>query len=220
MSIGKLLIVKDDFSWTCQVNGLCVPASCSAFSSIPAILSLDDFYSLLSIFFNSSVCPGNKDDRFVEFCHCKKGKFLSIKKDVIAFLDTSDPLVTTVRHSSCDVLVQKESRCSICKSYRTRLRSMLASFRKSKKLLSKTNSRYLNTPQQQQQRQSIRKKVKSLAIQNKRLSDKVKAATEEAGVIVDSELESDLSPVLSDIDSLPLSDFQRLFWEQQVGASF
>lgn len=32
--------------------------------------------------------------------------------------------------------------------------------------------------------------------------DKVKAAT---GVIVDSELESDLSPVLSDIDNLPFS---------------
>ena len=140
MSIGKLLIVKHDFSWTCQVNGLRVPASCSAFSSIPSIPSLHDFYTLLSNFFKSSFCPGNKDDRFVEFWHCKKAKFLSINKDVVAFPDTSDPLVTTVRHSSCDVLVEKEMRCSICQSYRTRLRLMLVSFRKSKKLLSKTNS--------------------------------------------------------------------------------
>lgn len=64
--------------------------------------------TLFKHFFNSSVCPGNKDDRSVEFCHCKKGKFLSIKKDIFAFPDTSDPLVTTVRHSSCHVLVQKE----------------------------------------------------------------------------------------------------------------
>ena len=98
------------------MNSLIVPVSCSAFSTIPAILSINDFSSLLNILFNSTICPGNKDNRFVEFCCNKKGKFLSIKKDD-SLLDASDPSFTTVRHTSCDVLVEKEKRCSICNHY-------------------------------------------------------------------------------------------------------
>ena len=59
--------------------------------------------------------------------------------------------------------------------------------------------------------------MKNLAIRNKRLSDKLLALTEKTGVILDPDLVADLSPVLSDIDSLPLSDFQRIFWEQELG---
>lgn len=100
------------------------------------------------------------------------------------------------------------------------LRSMLASFKKSTCNKVETNNRFLNTPQQKRKRESVRKQLKSLAIQNKRMRDKVNAAREDIGVTVDPELEEDFSPVIaktqSYIDRMPLNDFQRVFWEQQV----
>ena len=215
--IARLLIVRNDKSWMCKINGLLVPGSCSALSSIPDTLSIDDFSNLLTILFDYSVCPGNNDDHFVEFCLSRKGQFLSVKKDVVAFVDKAGHSVPTIRHRSCDILVKNGKRCAVCHRYRTHLRSMLASFKKCKKISGSTNYRFLNTPQQKQKRESLRKKSKILSIQKNRLMERLRSATEKDGVGLDSELEKDLLPVLeSDVDSLPLSDFQRIFWKQQV----
>lgn len=112
-----LLVVKEDCSWICQVNGLLEPQSCFIYSSIPTVLSLHDFSSLLNILFGCFICPGNSDSRFVEFCQNRKGKFFSVKKTVVPFLDIFDSSHPTVRHISCELLVGKKNKCAVCVHY-------------------------------------------------------------------------------------------------------
>ena len=217
VAVTRLLIVKSDYSWICQINGLAVPSSCSSLTSVPDILTIDDFSVLLTFVANNSVCPGNGDSRFVEFCELKKGNLLSVTKTVVAFLDKSGPSVT-VRHTSCHILVMNGKRCSVCTKYRSRLRSMVSSYEKCKKPLSKTSS--ICTPQQHLRRLSMRKQVKGIIAQNRRLKSQLKVVTEKTGVNTDSLLESDLMAAVDNnqslIDSLSQNDFQRIFWQQQV----
>ena len=48
VAVTRLLIVKSDYSWICQINGLAVPSSCSSLTSVPDILTIDDFSVLLT----------------------------------------------------------------------------------------------------------------------------------------------------------------------------
>ncbi|XP_019856958.1 PREDICTED: uncharacterized protein LOC109585357 [Amphimedon queenslandica] len=154
VAVSKVLTVNNDYTWCCQMNGLTVPHSCSALSSFPDIISIHDFSHLLTSIMMNTVCPSNDDSRFVKFCELKNGKLLSVSKKVVAVLDKSD-LEVTVRHISCHVLVVNGRRCSVCTKYRSRLRSMVSSFERSKQPLSKTPS--ICTPQQKLQRKSLRR---------------------------------------------------------------
>lgn len=90
---------------------------------------------------------------------------------------------------------------------------MLSSFRKSNKMLSKTNYQYLNTPQRILQKKSLKKRVKNLATKNKRLTAKLESLTKRSGISMDSELESDMLAVMranqKEIDHLPINDFRN-----------
>lgn len=157
VSVSRLLIVREDYTWICKVNGLEVPKTCSIFSSLPKTLTLNDFTSLLTSLKSSSVCPGNPDSCFIELCNSRKGQFLSVKRTAVASLDKSNPSSLTIQHTSCHLLVPNGKRCCTCRNYRNCLRSMLSSFRKSNKMLSKTNYRYLNRPQRILQKKSLKK---------------------------------------------------------------
>lgn len=56
-------------------------------------------------------------------------------------------------------------------------------------MLSKTNYRYLNTPQHILQKKFLKKRVKNLATKNKRLTAKLESLTKRSGISMDSELE-------------------------------
>ena len=66
----------------------------------------------------------------------------------------------------------------------------------------------------------MRKQVKGIIAQNRRLKSQLKVVTEKTGVNTDSLLESDLMAAVDNnqslIDSLSQNDFQRIFWQQQV----
>ena len=216
VAVSKVLIVNNDYTWCCQVNGLTVPHSCSTLSSVPDVVSIEDFSQLLKSIMTNSVCPGNDDGRFVKFCELKNGKLLSVTRTVVAFLNKSD-LEVTVRHTSCDIFVVNGKRCSVCTKYRSRLRSMISSFERSKQPLSKTQS--ICTPQQKIQRKSLRKRIKNLAVQNRQLTSQLHLFTERSGIDTDAHLHNDLMAVVANnqgiIDRLSKNNFQRIFWEQQ-----
>ena len=223
VSVSKTLIVRNDTSWVCVFNGFVVPRSCPILNSIPHLLLLNDFSSLLTCIINSSLCPGNNDKHFVDLCNIRKGQFLSLQKDVVAFIDKSNLSLPTVRHSSCHIVVNNEKRCAVCNRYRNVLRAIYSSSKKSSNVLPKTNYRFLNTPQRIRQKTSLRNKVKNLVAKNKRLKEKLTLLTEQAGVEIDPSLQSDFLAAVNinqqEVNTLPYNDFKRIFWEQQVGFS-
>ena len=202
------------------MTAIYVPSSCSALSDVPLVVSsVDSFLALKNKLQTYKKCIGNPDDQFVSLCKERNGKFLSLKKEVVAFLDNTDAHVVTVRHSLCEQLVdESSSRCIVCQSYRANLRAMHSRGKKYHGTVNaKTNDRFLQTPQRKARMQSLRSQIKSSDAKIRRLKDQLSKAT---SVATDPQLESDLQLAIStnkeQIEGLPIHDFRRIFWEQQV----
>ena len=78
-----------------------------------------------------------------------RGRFLSAKNDIVAFLHNVTEM-KTVRHSSCELLVATDSgtKCAVCWKYRNDLRAMYSHSRQKHNLDSaKANDCFLRTPQ-------------------------------------------------------------------------
>ena len=109
----------------------------------------------------------------------------------------------------------------MCQAYRARLRAMYSSSCKSNLAASKTNLRFLQTPQHKSCIVSLRKKIKNIMAKNRRLNRLLNDITSTSGITTDSLLEQDLASIIlcankDQMDQLPQDDFRRIFWEQQV----
>jgi hypothetical protein len=213
-------VVLADHTWVAFIDGLPVNDTCSALLHIPSVLTHDSFVELFTMLNCGHTCIGNGESKFVSMCEDKKGKFLSLKKEVVAFVhETGSSKV--VRHVSCELLVrQKNERCSLCKSYRVRLRAMHSSYSRQKLSNNKTNHRYLTTPQRTTRILDLKKKVKNVMNRNRRLTKLLEDMTSSSGITTDSVLQEDVTRVLTanmnEINQLPQNDFRTIFWKQQV----
>jgi hypothetical protein len=221
IQICRSLYIQENYAWIAYVSGIEVPSSCSLLQAIPEMLSIESFIQLVEVFKSSFICIGNPDDRFVELCEKKKGSFLSVKRSVVVFLHVTVGLGKTVLHVSCELLVNdSDTSCSVCHSYRNRLRAMHSCFQKGSFGAPQTNFRYLNTPQRKSQLLSIRRKVRTSQNKVFRLQERLNKIT---GVHTDEHLQNDVLLVIEkhqdQICKLETNDFQRVFWEQQVPMS-
>ena len=117
-----------DYSWVVYVHQLVVSSSSSLFIDVPEaeVLSTSTLPQLVDVLVNNSICPGNNDEVMIDLCENRKGKFLTIKKDLVAFLHVFGR-TKIVRHVSCSLLVKEEERrCSVCMKYRDQLRAMVS----------------------------------------------------------------------------------------------
>ena len=122
--ISKSIIINRDYSWVVYVHQLVVSSSSSLFIDVPEVLSTSKLPQLVDVLVNSSICPGNNDEVMIDLCKKRKGNFLTIKKDLVAFLHVFGR-TKTVRHVLCSLLVKEEARrCSVCMKYRNQLRAM------------------------------------------------------------------------------------------------
>lgn len=85
------------------------------------------------------------------------------------------------------------------------------------------NIRWLNTPERRKRIHSIQRQLVAAERQVEQLKEKIQNSVKTHGVIVDSELNNDLSQIVNDhtpevIADFPEGSFQRLFWEQQRDA--
>lgn len=226
--ISMSLIVHLNLTWMVHVHGKMVnPAMCSVFSNIPSTLTYDAFKILVSIMMSSNVCAGNPDACFVEMAETRKGKFLSPNKELVCYLDDycvnkdGKPYPCTIRHVKCELLV-KDALCLVCHKYRSNLRAMYSSYTKKKNVVtcSKTNLRYLHSPQKRARMLRMKAVLLNKERQISRLREKLNDLTNEHGVEVTKELKDDFSGVIKDYDpeikKLPAQHFKRVFWEQQV----
>ena len=150
VTISKSLIVFEDLTWTLNVHGRRLdPLQCSALSDIPTKLTFDAFKDLVTIIRDFNICIGHPDPKFIQMAKARKGKFLSLKKQVVSYLDSNCCIIfngeihpSTIRHSKCEFLIEG-SLCKVCSSYRSNLRAMYSNFMKRKNFKMSGNDRYM-----------------------------------------------------------------------------
>ena len=130
--VSRSLVVKEDRSWVLYVNGhQVIPGNVSSFSDVPSLLDPSAVNTLLHKISSLKTCVGNYDARLIHLATQKKNyKFLSSKREVIAYLDSGvcvshdgQQYPCTIRRSDCQLL-SNEIRCDTCHSYRKTLLCM------------------------------------------------------------------------------------------------
>ena len=82
------LQIYEDLTWKCTYFGKEVNPSCPVLTYVPLhVTSSAKVVTLLTTLTEAQVCIGNYDDNFITMSE-EKGKFVNIKGDVVAFLDS------------------------------------------------------------------------------------------------------------------------------------
>ena len=222
------VIIKPDHSWTLKVYGRQVDRSrCSALSEIPIQLSMETLQSLLALLDTCNICAGNPDSDFVRMAEAKKGKLFSKNGDrVVALVDTSSD--KTVRTSKCEMVV-KSKKCTECVHYRNTLRKSYHRWKKQKSsphhhlsTSSKTNLRFLNTPDKIKRYSSLRARYDAKSKIVERMKSRISALVKKNGVQIGS-LSSDFVNIVHEMTNTVHQQnqdrsFRHLFWDEQVKA--
>lgn len=121
------------------------------------------------------------------------------------------------------------SKCPSCVSYRDSLRRIYHRWLKQKSpsrqsSTSKTNIRWLNTPEKSNRYSQLRTRLDAKSKEVKRLQDKISYLTKQNGVLLESALESDFKDIMNEMTNkihteCPEGSFKRIFWDQQLQAA-
>ena len=101
---------------------------CSVLKELPCrITSPSAINRIILLLHSLHVCAGNPDDNLLKMADSRRGMFLSPTNKPVASVDDFFPISLegvfydrTIRSNACEYLV-KESRCSVCKNYRSAL---------------------------------------------------------------------------------------------------
>ena len=162
------MVIKSDCRWLLTVHGRNVtPTQCSAISRLPQTVTPENVNSILQYLDKLAVCPGHPEQRFIQMAKEKK----SLREGhTPATLDecsdvslNDDTYCRTLRTVSCEMLVPN-GKCSACVSYCATLRKMYNRWQESlastptrhTNTSSRTNFRYLTTPQKRKRMGSLR----------------------------------------------------------------
>lgn len=228
--------VYEDRTWIAFVHGHQIDhKKSSLLSSIPNVLDEKSLENLLLKINQCTVCPGHPDDRFIQMASSKHGKLMSKDgKKVVGFIDKYAPVCLngdtydcTVRNSECEIIVNG-GKCEKCVSYRDTLRKAYHRWQKKKQrspgrhtsTTSKTNFRYLNTPEKQERYKKLKHRSRTV---ERRLSDVIAKQMQDKGVILEPEIHNDIERIMEEKtgeirENYPEDSFRRLFWEQQLNA--
>ena len=236
LKITHCITIKGDLSWELSIHGYLVNKNrCRLLSEFPDRLTQSTLHKLLSFVEKCKVCPGHPDLKFVKMVKERKGVLLSQAQTIAAQVDDYSPVffqgesfMSTVRISTCELLNAKAIRCAACKKYCNSLRSIYHRWSKQKSLSpshrestkSKTNIRWLNTPQKAKRYSKLRSRFDVKLKEVERLKEKINKMTDGNHVILSSGLESDFCDLTKEMSAkdYPADSFKRLFWEQQLKA--
>ena len=214
--------------YTCAILGA---FRCVAFTVRKyGLLTIVSFQALFGLLNTCTVCPGHPDELFEDMAKGKKGKFLSVQGELVAFEDegfvidlNGKKYMRTICTSQCDILIHGR-KCEPCSQFRPTLRAMHSRWVKkpqSPKTPKKyTNNHYLHTPEKLKKLKSVQARTAFLLKEVDILSKKLSPST----VPVDAALNTHLVRRMEEgsksiADSFPQGSFKRLFWEQQLQAA-
>ena len=131
----------------------------------------------------------------------------------------------TVRVSTCEMLING-NRCSFCVAYRDSLRSrfhhwLSLSPSKRQSTRSRTNLRWLNTPEKAKHCSQLRSRLDAKSKEVKWLRDKIIGKNH---LSLDATLHSDFRNIMTEMskkvqEECAENSFRRLFWEEQLKAA-
>ena len=228
--VTRSLRIFESFRWRIYVHGQELdPQLSPALSHLPINLSYSALAELVTVLVQFNVCIGNPDKSFVKMAEDRKAQFLSIKKEVVArlhrrYIVISDgvPHSSTIRNVKCELLTEGVC-CHSCTKYRNNLRAMYSNYLRQQRqtvTAAKANTRFMKTPQKLMKMKSLKRAVVNKQRQLSRLKAKLDEVTRHHGVIVNEQMQDDFSRIIEDnseeMKKLPIHDFRRAFWEQQV----
>ncbi len=83
-----------------------------------------------------------------------------------------------------------------------------------------TNLRYMQTPQKERRIRALKQALRNKQRRLQRIEAKLHVLTKQSGVQIDADLQNDFKSIIDsnqdDIGRLPVDDFKRVFWQQQV----
>ena len=228
MVIVRMLLIQDNLIWKVYVADSLVPSQSLILKDVPTRVSRNSLPDLLSTVAKANICTGSYEERFVILAHARKGKFLSMSGETVAYLDESFCVQvdgveygSTIRHRDCQLLIEG-LMCTPCYGFRNTLRSL--AYKSSKLTLRApsiyTNLRFLKTPQKIVCMVSLRRAIKMKNRQLKRLRVKLNILLEKDSVQVDEQLQRDLEKVADVHSVMEEDDFKKIFWQQQVCCSY
>ena len=236
--VVQSLVVRNDFTWLLKVNGVEVDGDrCPSLSMFQNPLSSQDVNRLIERLDKLHVCPGHPDAHFIELADSKGGNFKSTNGQIKANVDSScdvtlngDIYSSTVRVTNCEMLVAV-GKCNACVPYRSTLRTMYNRWIKNKTCSptkrtsssSHVNLRWLNSPEKRSRMKNIQRRMVTAERQVEHLKEKIQLSVKAHGVVVDDQLNNDLSRIMTEqtpqvVEEFPVGSFQRLFWEHQKDA--
>ena len=234
-TVSLCVQIATDNTWSLFVHGVEVSKDkCQLLSNVPVTLDKDAWQCLLTILNNCSICPGNPDKDFIEMSGCKRSTFSKTGK---AFVDNhvrtcvdGGSYTPTIRCNDCPIILMG-TKCSCCVSYRNTLRKMKARWLKQKTSSpsvrqspsSRTNVRFLKTPERLKRYKGLRSRLDNKIKENKRLRAKIKDMINKQGNRIDHEISADLHTIMNEMtdkvyNDNPPGSFRRLFWEEQMKA--
>lgn len=232
--------IQENLSWNLFVHGSQVDSlKCTLLTGIPEILSPSSLEEFLKLLDKYNICPGNPDSGYIEMVEAKKGQLMSKnRQNLIATVDSFSPVflngekyAKTVRVSTCELLVEGR-KCTSCVSYRNSLRSMYHRWLKQKPLSpsrrlstrSKTNLRWLSTPEKSKRYSQLRTRLDAESKKIKRLKEKINVMMERDHITLDPTLQSDFKTIMGEMskrvnEECAEDSFKQLFWNQQLKAT-
>ena len=221
--VTHCIVIKDDLSWSVSVHGAQVDASnCGLLSKRPPKMHMQYLQSLVSLLDTCATCPGHPDSQFVDMVEAKKGQLMSKDSKCVSKLDDFAPVTCdgeqyaiTVRVSTCEIIVSA-GKCKSCVAYRNSLRKIHHCWSKQRSCSpsdtyrssprSKTNVRWLNTPEKVSRYTKLRKRLCASSRVVKRLQEKIARITENNHLNLDSTTRQDLNEIMSEMTEKVHSD--------------
>ena len=234
--VSHCITIAADLTWEAFAYGHKLdPCQCQPLHGITPHLNSASLQHLIHVLDTSTICAGHPDEKYVSMLKAKKGKRVIASDGCTrAYLDEQGQVTLnghlypfTVRSAGCEILCHG-SKCHSCMSYRAVLRAMYTRWithspSRHTTTSSKTNFRYLSTPEKAERYKELKGRSLSAESTVKRLKERIKQVMSNHSIEIDQELHNDLSQIMEEhnhavVNDFPEGSFQQLFWNQQLQA--
>ncbi|XP_019854800.1 PREDICTED: uncharacterized protein LOC109583778 [Amphimedon queenslandica] len=183
-------------------------------------------FGTVTVLLNRPICIGNPDSIFTGITQQHNGYFKDRSgTDVVAYYDSRMLPSPTVRHSSCQLFLDKLGRCSHCEKHRLTLSAMVGKQSQSDptRANSHVNYKHLTSEQKDARMANLHQEKRFLKQKVVRLKVRLDKEIAKIGVVLDDDTSSDLHQIMVEHDDQVKSthspeSFPALFWEQQKKA--
>jgi len=173
----------------------------------------DDINKILNCIDQSFICPGNKEDKFVDMC-VKRGGIIKSNRGHGETIATLDDILNSVRRIDCTVITVTDlQRCQPCQKLRGTLRTSIS--RANTTITDPVNTsshvpyKNLTSKQKDERLQHVKSSLKVANQKIKRLEDKALLMIEKQGLQLPEDDSEDITALMRNMDSYVQSTYEE-----------